>query len=138
MAKKRLTWYRWEWRDPYRKELWTACTVSVYEPTYEMPFVSVLISIANGGGRVLMRCASVMEAKHRVGIPEEGMERLELAVTRAEIILTDIKRDLRAIADIRSMAPGSQIVRTDTGEVIAEGEQAITEAERILKEANGH
>ena len=124
-TKKRLTWYRWEWRDPYRKELWTAATVSVYEPTYEMPFVSFLISIANGGGRVLMRCCSLAEAQSRVVIPDKAIERLSLAETRARIILDDIKRDLRAIADIRSLSPGSQIVRTDTGEVIAEAERIL-------------
>ena len=78
----------------------------------------------------MMRCRSLVEARQRVVIPEAGLERLELALTKAHIILADIQRDLRLIADARTLPPGASIVRTDTGEVIAQ-------AERILKGAGG-
>jgi len=91
----------------------------------------VLISIANGGGRVLMRCANLEEAKSRVVIPEEGWERLELALTKAQGILEVIQRDLRILSGLQTMAPGSSLVRTDTGEVVAE-------VEKLLREAHGY
>ena len=102
MAEKRLTWYRWEDPDPIQKDRWTAWTVSVYAPTYDRPFVSVLLSMANGGGRCLTRYRSLDALRLRLIVPEEGIERLELALTRAQRILVQIQADLRLIADARS------------------------------------
>ena len=129
MNSKRLAYYRWEWPDPVHKNLWTACTVSVYPPTYDRPYVSILVSIANGGGKVLMRVPSVKEAQRRTGMPDEAVERLQLAETRAIGILAEIKRSLRLIAESLSLSPGGQVVRTDTGEVLAEAEKIIKEAQ---------
>ena len=129
MSNKRLAYYRWEWPDSIHKNLWTACTVSVYQPSYDMPFVSVLISIANGGGRVLMRTSSVAEAARRTGMPIEAMERLQLAETRAMGLLDDIKNNLRIIDNAHSLQPGSNLIRTDTGEIVAEAEKIIKDAQ---------
>lgn len=125
---QRLAWYRWEYPDPIHKNLWTAYTVSVYPPTYDRPYVSILVSIANGGGKVLMRAATVKEAQRRTGMPDEAMERLQLAETRAITLLSDIRRDLQVIADVKSLSPGASLVRTDTGQVIAEVEQLLKES----------
>lgn len=126
---KRLAYYRWEWPDSIRKDMWTACVVSVYQPSYDLPFVSVLISISNGGGKVLMRTGTVEEAARRTGMPQEAMERLRLAETRAHEILNEIKENLRIIAGARSLSPEASLVRTDTGEVLKQAEKIIQEAQ---------
>ena len=120
-----LSWYRWEWTDPYHPDFWTACTVSIYAPTYERPYVSVLGSIANGHGRVLMRCPTLQEAYSRVGVPEVGRERLELAYTKAQGLLAEVHRDLRLIMGAKGLEPGSVVIRTDTGAIVAEAEQIL-------------
>ena len=126
--KRRLTWYRWEWQDPIHPDMWTACTCSVYQPTYELPFVSVLVSIANGGGKVLFRCSSLEQAQQRIVIPDEGIERLQLAITKAQGYLEDIQEDLRLILNAHTLEGGGQIVRTDTGEILAEAERIIAQS----------
>ena len=122
MAEKRLTWYRWEHRDPMAKEKWTAWTVSIYAPTYERNHVSVLLSIANGGGRCLTTYGSLEALYGRVVVPVEGRERLERGITQAEAILGQIRRDLRLLAVPDSLPPGAHLVRTDTGEIVREAE----------------
>jgi hypothetical protein len=130
MAEKRLAYYRWEDPDPFKKEQWTAWTVSVYAPTYDRPYVSVLLSVANGGGKCLTRYASLEAIKVRVNIPKDGVERLELALTRAIEIERQVRADLLLLDHSHSLPEGGQIIRTDTGQVIAE-------AEKILKEKGG-
>ncbi len=99
---KRLAYYRWEDPDPIAKDRWTAWTVSVYAPSYDRAYVSVLLSMANGGGKCLKRYASLDDLRKVVHIPDEGIERLELALTRARSLLVDIRRDLKLIEDAHS------------------------------------
>src|SRR4030042_680149 len=120
-SNKRLTWLRWEVQDPIEKRHWTAFTVSIYAPTEERRYVSVLTSIANGGGKVLFRTSSVAEAHKVILIPEEGKERLEMAEIKARVILKRVLHDQRIIDHANSLAPGAKLVRTDTGEVVATG-----------------
>jgi len=124
MRKSKLAWARWEWQDPYQGGYWTACTVSIYRPTYDYPHVSILVSMANGGGKCFMRCSSLDQAMERVVIPGKYLERLRLAETRACEEMERIKTDLRLIYD--ASQPGSKLVNAD-GEIIAE-------AERILRD----
>jgi hypothetical protein len=104
MAERRLSWYRWEDPDPIHKDRWTAWTVSVYAPTYDRKYVSILLSMANGGGRCLTRYSSLDELRKRINIPEEGIERLELALTKAHLILIDVLKDMQLITDAKSGA----------------------------------
>jgi hypothetical protein len=104
MAERRLSWYRWEDPDPKQRDRWTAWTVSVYAPTYDRRYVSVLLSMANGGGRCLTRYASLDELRKRIHVPEEGIERLEMALGKAQLILVDILKDLQLISDAKSGA----------------------------------
>ena len=127
MGNKRLSWVRWEWADPYSKDRWSACTVSIYSPTYDRPYVSVLISMANGGGRFLMRTKSLKDAMERVVIPDWGIERLQLAETQAINELEGINRDLRLLYDAKQ--PGAKIINTETGEVLAEAEKILHKEE---------
>jgi hypothetical protein len=131
MAEKRLAYYRWEDADPVQKDRWTAWTVSVYAPTYDRPYITVLLSMANGGGRCLTRYKSLDAVRARINIPSDGIERLELAITRAGIILVSLLKDLKIIDHAHSLPEGYQLVRTDTGE-------AIAEAERIIREGNSN
>ena len=133
-SRQRLGWYRWEWADPYKPNMWTACTVSIYKPTYEMPFVSVLVSIANGGGRVLMRTKTLEEAQRRTGMGAEGYERLSVTFTKALDELDKVQRDMRLIYGAKDLPPDAVIVRTDTGQIISESktDYVVNQAESIL------
>lgn len=121
----RLTYYRWEWHDPYHSEFWTACTVSIYAPTYEMPFVSVLVSFANGKGRVFMRTKTLDSLPFGIVLPSEGRERLERALTQAQVILNGINDNLRLVMGAQNLEPGARVIRTDTGEVIRQAEEIL-------------
>jgi hypothetical protein len=108
-VKNRLGWYRWEWADPYSQGNWTACTISIYEPTYERPYIGILVSIANGGGRVLFRCATLEEAQQRTGLDYTGYKKLEVAVIKAKSILLEVQADLKAIWDMKQQKVETQI-----------------------------
>ncbi len=122
-AQHRRTYCRWEWQDPQRPEYWTACTVSVFDPSYERPYISILASIANGGGKCLMRTATLADMRLRLVIPAQYITRLELAITQATGVLTGLQRDLRVITEVGHLADGDQLVNTGTGEVVAEAER---------------
>lgn len=107
-------WYRWELRDGHSQEYWTAYTVSVYRPTYDRMHVSVLLSIANGGGRVLQRFANPVALYSVVNVPQDGRPRIEGAFSRAMTQLTDLARTLRQISKLQQ--PNIKIIDTETGE----------------------
>jgi hypothetical protein len=125
MAEKRLTWYRWEDRDPIAREKWTAWTVSVYAPTYERRYATILLSVANGGGRCLTRYASLGELRRRVTVPEDGIERLERAEVTALSLLVEIRRDWELIQRARAMKPGETLVNATTGEILSQAEDIL-------------
>lgn len=129
--KHRLTYYRWEWQDPVQERYWTAVTISVYAPTYERPYPSVLVSIANGGGRILFRCQSIEAAKKRLIIPEVGLERLENAYRVGQELEIAIKKDLALLYTAGTLPQGAGLARTDTGEIVSE-RGAVEQAERIV------
>lgn len=127
--KHRLTYYRWEWPDPFKPDKWTAATVSVYAPCMEYPFVSVFVSVANGGGHTLFRCKSLEQVKEHIIIPGEGMERLERAYTRGREMLAMLQRDMRILYAAKDLPAGVGLARTDTGEIVSD---AVSAAERII------
>ncbi len=116
----RLAWWRGETRDPYEPRYYTAITCSVYSPTIDRPWASVLISIANAGGRVLMRVHSIESALQVIHIPQEAIERLTEALGRANEIADQIAEDRRLAEQRRRLPEGVQWVRSDTGEIISE------------------
>jgi hypothetical protein len=107
--KNRLGWYRWEVADPQQPNYWTATTVSVYEPTYERPYISILVSIANGGGRVLYRAASLEDAQLRTGMDYTGFKKLEVAVIKAKGKLLEVQADLKLIYESKKSRVESEI-----------------------------
>ena len=124
---KCLAYYRREIRDPYDDRYWTAITCSILEPTAEWPVPSVHISVANARGKVLFRVHDVDEATRIVRLPTKAKARLQTAFRNASVMADRIEADMKLMFARRQLAPGSHIVRTDTGEIVAE-------AERILKE----
>lgn len=126
--KKRLAYYRFEEIDPVNKEMWTAWVISIYAPDYEHQHVSLLLSVANGGGRCLMRFKSVAALRRRVNIPGEAIERLELAEGEGLRMLERLRADLKLIDHSHTLLENGAIVRTDTGEVIKEAERIIQES----------
>ncbi len=124
---KREGYYRWEHRDGHNQEYWTAFTASVYRPTYDRPFVSVLLSIANGGGRVLMRFASVSDLRTCVVMPPDGVVRIESAYNRAMEHMAEVNSRLRALREMERN-PDARLVVPSTGEILSEAERIINTA----------
>ena len=84
-----------------------------------------------GGRRGLFQSMPRPMTGHISRFCSDGIERLELAITRAGIILVSLLKDLKIIDHAHSLPEGYQLVRTDTGE-------AIAEAERIIREGNSN
>jgi hypothetical protein len=123
-TKQREGWYRWEHRDGHNQEYWTAYTASVYRPTYDRPYVSVLLSIANGGGRVLQRFATVSDLRQCVVVPPDGVVRIEAAYKRAMEHLTEISRKL-SILNTMDRNPDARLVVPSSGEILSAAEQIL-------------
>lgn len=124
-----ITWCRWKLPDPYTKENFTLFTASVLKPSFEFPLASVSMSIVKGRYKVFLRLPSLKDLSGVFVIPEEYQERLRKAYQQALAEAETIQKHQKALYKMQGLAPGSNVVRTDTGEVIAE-------AERILKEHN--
>ena len=58
-------------------------------------------------------------------LPESARERLSLALVEANHEADRIEQDYKLIFAKRQLAPGGSIVRTDTGEIIAEAERIV-------------
>lgn len=127
---KLLARYRQEYRDPYAPQYYTAMTVSVYAPNLSRPFATVLVSWANAGGRVLVRFRSIEEVPGVFYIPSDEVLRLSKAVGEANRRADILERDMKVMFDRRHLPDGVGLARTDTGEIVAE-------AEKIIKEAQG-
>lgn len=115
-----LAKYRWEHMDPVHPEFWTAYTVTVHGPTHERPQVNILYSMSNGGGRCFCRYPDVESLNLQHTIPKAGVERLQQAVTQAQELLEDIRREIRFLSVVRDLSPGAALYRTDTGDQITE------------------
>ena len=122
---RRLTWAQWKVCDAFDATKYTTVYASIYAPRWETPFASLLIRITNGAGSVFVRFASVADAQQFVVIPEVYVERFEDAMARANTIADEITEAMQLAMHKRQLAQGAQIVRTDTGEVIAEAERII-------------
>jgi CHASE3 domain sensor protein len=83
------------------------------------------MSIVNGGGRTFLRFASLLDLYKIFVIPEEYRERLSKGYEQAITESREIRAKQQALYKMSNLQPGSQVVRTDTGEVIAEAERII-------------
>ena len=113
--------------DPYNKGFYTTFEVFVPKPTLETPLPCILIAIRNGYQRLFFRVSSLKEISSSFRIPQSAKGRLAMALVEANHEADKIEQDYKLLFAKRQLSPGSQIIRTDTGEVIAE-------AERILRE----
>jgi hypothetical protein len=127
---KQITWARWKLVDPYMDKYWTNFTLSVAKPSFEYPAPTVLMSIVNGGGRTFMRFRSLDDLRAVFVVPAEYTGRLSDAWTQAVAEANTIQKQLKAIMHVSDLSPGSQIVRTDTGEIIAEAERIIKDSQQ--------
>ena len=122
---KQITWARWSLADPYQPKYTVNFTASVARPTFEYPTPVVMMSVVNGGGRVFMRFKT-LEALYSVFVvPEAYRGRLEDGMKEAEAEGQKIQAHFRLMMKADESAPGGQIVRTDTGEIITQAEDIL-------------
>jgi hypothetical protein len=127
---KQITWARWRTYDPYDSQYYTVYTVAVPKPSYEYPGACMMMWVTNTKGKVMARYASLQALRQVYVIPIEYEGRLEEGYRQAEAEALKVQTRLRAMIKIDNLQPGARVIRTDTGEVVAE-------AERIIKEAQG-
>ena len=127
---KVITWARWRVNDSYAREFYTVFTASVLKPNFEYPLATVSMSIVKGSRRMFLTFANLDGLKAVFVVPVAYLDRLESAYTEAIRETEAIIAKQQTLHKMANLAPGGQIVRTDTGEVIAE-------AERYLREARG-
>lgn len=122
---KVITWARWKIIDPIDNRFYTTFTVSVLKPSSEYPITSVAMSIVTSTGRLFMRFASLDALQQVFVVPSEYRQRLMdgcvTARQQAQVIIEQ-QKTMHRLADL---APGAQVIRTDTGEVIAEAERIL-------------
>jgi len=120
-----ITWCRWKLPDPYTKENFTIFTASVLKPSFEYPIASVSMSIVKGRYKVFLRLPSLKDLASVFVIPTEYQDRLRTAYQQALSEAGPIQSHQKALYKMQGLAPGSNVVRTDTGEIIAEAERII-------------
>jgi len=126
---KVITWARWKVEDSYDNKFYTVFTLSVLKPDFRYSLPTVAMSIVKGKRRMFLTFPTLESCKGVFVIPSIYLERLEGAYEQAEKEATQIRTQQQAMHRMANLAPGSQIVRTDTGEVIAEAERIIKEAQ---------
>jgi len=122
---RRLTWAEWKTIDPFDQTKYTTFYLSVYEPTWERPYASILLRMSNGSGSAFCRFATIEALNQVFVMPCSFQERVETAMRKANLIADDISNDMRLAMNRRQLAQGGQIIRTDTGEILAEAERII-------------
>jgi len=127
-AIRKLAGFERDIPDPYNKNFHAHIEVFVPKPARDNPLPCILISIRNGHQKLFFRVASVAEISKALRVPRNASVRLKAALVEANYEADRIEQDYRLLFAKRHLLPGGQIVRTDTGEVIAQ-------AERILKGA---
>jgi hypothetical protein len=83
------------------------------------------MSVSNANGRLLMRYLSIESLQERFVIPEHYITRLVDGFKLASIEADKIQTQFKTMMKISNLSPGTQLVRTDTGEVVAEAERII-------------
>lgn len=122
-----ITWARWKVTDPFSDKYYSIFTASILKPTWQYPIACATMAISKGRQKVFMRLP--YEALKEVFvIPQEYQERLEEGYQQAQTEALEIQKQQKALWKMSNLANGSHVVRTDTGEIIAE-------AERIMRES---
>ncbi len=122
---KAITWARWKYFDPYEPKYFTVFTASVMKPSFEYPVACVSLSVSNGCGKVFCRFASLVDLRKCLVVPDEYIERLNEGYAQAVAESQAIAAKQQTLFRISNLQPGSQVVRTDTGEIVAEAERII-------------
>jgi len=120
-----ITWARWTVQDAYDDRYYTVFTCSILKPSYEYPVASVAMSITNAKGRVFIRYASLEALKTTFVIPQEYHQRLHDGYAQASTLAADIRRHQRTLYKLQDLSPDTQIIRTDTGEIINDVERFL-------------
>jgi len=128
---KSLTWASWKAYDQTDPEHFTIFTAFILKPSWEYPIASAAMTIRRGTKKILLRM-SYKSLDELFKIPKEYKERLDHAYRQSLTQSRDIIEQQKAYHKMAGLAPGSQIVRTDTGEIIAEAERILRENEEDL------
>ena len=126
---KVVTWCRWKVQDPYDKRFLVNYTASVLKPSFETPVPCISMSIVTAAGRVFVRFRCLEDLRQVFVVPSEYIERLQEGYATAIVEANKLQTHLKTMMKSGDLAPGSYVVRTDTGEIVAE-------AERIIKEGD--
>ncbi len=118
---------RWEKVDCFDTRYRTIYTVSVLKPSFEYPVACVSWSEVKGNYRIFDRFMALEDIQQFHVIPEEYLERLHLAYGEALRQAEAIRKQQSVYHEVAKLQPGTKLVRTDTGEIIAD-------VERFLKE----
>lgn len=117
-------------KDGFKDKSYTWRMVMVPKPTIASPLPCILVSIRNGHSKLFFRVRSLEDYYQAFRLTTEEEEKIRLALVEANIEADKIEQGMRVIFEMRNLAPGSSIVRTDTGEIIAEAERIIQEGNR--------
>jgi len=123
-----ITWARWRVIDPYNDKYYNVFTVSIPQPSYQYPCAAVLLSIASGKNKVLLRFGSLDELREIFITPDDYRERLELGYRMAIEQRDKIQRHLKTFIALET-AKGA-VVDTGTGEILAEAERIVNGKQR--------
>jgi len=124
-----ITWCRWKVVD-MDGEHYTVITVSVPKPGYQYPTACLLVSLTSGSRKVMMRFSDIKGLKQVFVVPCEYDERIGVGYGEAVKVADGIQRQLRAVMKMGGLGEGGKVIRTDTGEIIAEAENIIKGAKR--------
>lgn len=130
----KLAYFTRKIQDPYNKGFFTTFEAFVPKPNAETPLPCILVAIRNGHQRLFFRVASVKELTSAFSIPQSAKKRLAMALVEANHETDRIEKDYKLLFAQRHLAPGGQIVRTDTGEVLA---NSVNDVERYLRGKQG-
>ena len=126
---KSITWASWKTTDSLDPEHFTIFTAFILKPSWEYPVASAAMTIRRGTKKILLRM-SYESLRTLFNVPEEYRERLDAGHRQAIAQMKDIIKQQKVYHKTADLSPGSCIVRTDTGEIIAEAERIMREAKK--------
>jgi len=120
----KLARYHRKIADPYNKTFYTEFEAFVLKPTYNHPWPCIMVSVRNGRQKLFFRVADLKELRAAFKIPRTAGQRLNLALMAANREADDIEKDMKLAFARRRLVSG-HIVRTDTGEVLAQADKIL-------------
>ena len=125
--KKILRWLvvlRKKIHDPYSNYA-SYLTTLVPLPTMEAPYPAILVSIKSGEFKKTIRFNTIEAYKVIFSLEEDEEMRLTEALRKANAEADRIEADMKLIFERRRLAPDAKLVRSDTGEIIADAERIL-------------